>query len=409
MASAPTLPGVPFGEPTWAFPGAAAADREAAARMLAGLDSADRGAFVLSHGLGLPLGDVAWTLQRDPSVVGWRLRRALEPAGAAAAAVERGVAALLRDELRGTGEPALRAALPSEALERLAVRRTRGGETASAAAGGLGVGSLVLILLAACVFLVYGILQDTNPLRRGFALARQGQYADARAAFQEAGPLAEARAWVGLCWLAEGEFERGLDVLREPDASQFLAAFRPMDAPLTPVEADPESPALLPRGLIGHARPEFVFRPAPQGELTLELTVDALGLSKPITQRWAVPDTAGDRPFARFRYPADAKPLVPGTAVWWPPGGEEHPASFTLISRERQAELRAGLERLTYEIPRPARDVLRGQYFLRHGLLLQAGEQFARLVQEFPRAAWPRQAIERVADALAVDPRTLLR
>jgi hypothetical protein len=342
-------------------------------------------------------------------VVGWRLRRALEPAGAAAAAVERGLAGLLRDELRAQGEPALRATLPQGAIERLAARRTRNGEAADAAGGGLGVGSLVLIVMAASAFLVYGILQDTNPLWRGFALARQGQYATARAAFLEAGPLAEARAWIGLCWLAEGEFERGLEALREPAASQFLAAFRPMDAPLTPVEADPESPALLPRGLIWINRPEFVFLPAPAGELTLELTVDGPGRARPMTKHWEIPDSTGAGPFASFRYPAEAKPLFSGTAVWWPPGGEEHPASFTVIPREQQVDLRAGLERLTYEIPKPARDVLRGQYFLRHGLLLQAGEQFARLARDFPDAEWPRGEVGRVAEALAVDPRVLLR
>jgi hypothetical protein len=384
------------------------ADREAAARVLAGLEPSDRATFLLSHGLGLPLGEVAFALQRDPCVVGWRLRRALEPEGAGAAAAERGVASLLREELRGQGEAALRAALPPGTIEQLAARRTRDVE-ATAAAGGLGVGSLVLIVLAASVFLVYGILQDTNPLWRGMALARQGQYAEARQAFLEAGPLAEARAWVGLCWLAEGEFERGIEALRGPEASQFLAAFRPMNAPLVPVEADSESPALLPRGLVGVNRPEFTYRAGPAGVLTLELTVDALGRARPIAQHFEVPDTTGATPFATLRYPADAKALVPGTAVWWPPGGEERPASFTVIPRELQAEVRAGLERLTYEIPKPARDVLRSQFFLRHGLLLQAGEQLARLARDFPDAPWPRREVERVAQALAVDPRVLLR
>jgi len=403
------VPGVPFGEPTWAFPAAATPDRAAAARVLADLEPEDRAAFVLSHGLGLPLGDVAWALQRDPCVLGWRLRRALEPAGAAAAAVERGLSGLLRDELRGQGEAALRAALPPGTIERLAARRTRDSEAAASARGGLGMGSLVLIVLAASVFLVYGILQDTNPLWRGLALARQGQYEQARAAFLEAGPLAEARAWIGLCWLAEGEFERGLEALREPEASQFLAAFRPMDAPLAALEADPESPALLPRGLVYISRPEFVYLAGPAGTLTLELTVDAAGRDRPVTMRWEVPDGTGAGPYASLRYPAEAKALVPGTAVWWPPGGEEHPASFTVIPRERHAELRAGLERLTYEIPKPARDVLRAQFFLRHGLLLQAGEQFARLARDFPDADWPRREVGRVAEALAVDPRVLLR
>jgi hypothetical protein len=152
-----------------------------------------------------------------------------------------------------------------------------------------------------------------------------------------------------------------------------------------------------------------VYRAGPAGALTLELTVDAAGRDRPVTQRWDVPDTTGAGPYASLRYPAEAKPLVPGTAVWWPPGAEDRPASFTVIPRDRQAELRAGLERLTYEIPKTARDVLRGQFFLRHGLLLQAGEQFARLAREFPQAEWPRREVGRVAEALAVDPRVLLR
>lgn len=403
-------PAWPAGEPSWSWPGGDAADRAAGAEILGALPAEDRPLLLLALGLGLPLGDVASALRVDPSVVAWRLRRRFEPLGARAAAAERGAALLLREELERGGAERLRAALPGGAAERLERRRAAtSAEEADAARGGLGVGSLVLIVLAAAAFLVYGVLQDTNPLWRGKALARQGKYEEARRALVEAGPLAEARAWVGLCWAAEGEFERALEVLREPAASKYLAAFRPFDGPLAPLEADPESPALLPRGLVSYGRPAFVFRPAPAGTLRVEVDEEAFGGGHPRVLRLEAPDTRDAAGVAQLKYPAEARTLPPGTVLWWAPGDSEHPASFTMASREQQAQLRAGLEQLTYEIPSAARDLLRSQYFLRHGLLMHAGEQLARLSAAFPRSSWPVQELRRVAEALAVEPRAFLR
>jgi len=271
------------------------------------------------------------------------------------------------------------------------------------------VGSLLVIVVAVAGFLVYGVIRDVNPLWRGRDLLRLGDHDGARQALLELGPLPEARAWVGISWLADGEFDRALEVLREPEASQYLAAFRPMEGPLTPLAADPESPALLPRGLSLSARPTFVFRAAPAGVLQLELTPDALGGSAPRRERWDVPDTLDAGPFVSFEYPIQARALTPGTAVWTAPGSEDRPTSFTLLGRETQRDLRAALERLTYQIPQPAQDFLRGQFFLRHGLYQRAAEQFARLVRQFPDQPWPLRAVEQVAAALGVDPAVFLR
>jgi hypothetical protein len=127
--------------------------------------------------------------------------------------------------------------------------------------------------------MVYGAIRDVNPLWRGRELVRQGQFEAARQSFLELGPQGEARAWVAFCYLAEGHFDKGLDVLREPEVAQYLpASFRPHEFPLESAGEDAESPALLPRGLISVLRPNFVFRPAPAGTLALQITISALGI-----------------------------------------------------------------------------------------------------------------------------------
>ena len=415
MAALPeALARLPRGEPTWAFPEAAPPDRAGAERALSALDEEDRRALVLSHGFALPLGDVAYALHLDASVVSWRLRRAFVLAGGSSpAAVERGVASVLHERIERArdGAAPLPATLPPDVVQRLAARlagASNGQPTARAS--GLGVGSLVLIVLAAAGFMVYGALRDVNPLWRGFKLARQGDYSAARQSFFEMGPQGEARAWVGFCFLAEGQFDRALEVLREPEARQFLGRFQPVDAPLPPYEGDPGSPALLPRGYINRGRPRFLFRPAPAGTLRLEQPSGVPGREdRPRAAAWPVPDTTSNGALAVFEYPADAPPVAEGRAVWWAPGGDDRPSSFIVASRDQQNEMKADLERLTHEIPRTARDFLRAQYFLRNELFMQAAEQLAWLAREFPEQPWPRQATAQAAAAIGVDPAVFLR
>jgi hypothetical protein len=399
---------VAAGEPSFSFPGPAEPDRAGAEQLLRALDEEDRGLLLLSHGCALPLGDVAWALRLDPSVVSWRLQRAFSGAGAErAAALERGAAELLRERVRSGA--ASSAELPRDALARLAARQ-EGAASGPGTRGALGVGSLLLILLAAAGFMVYGAIRDVNPLWRGRELVRQGQFESARQSFLELGPQGEARAWVAFCYLAEGHFEKGLEVLREPEVAQYLpASFRPHDFPLESAGEDAESPALLPRGLLSVLRPTFVFRPSPAGALAVQITISALGVDKPRTVRWTVEDTTRHTPVATFNYPTDTQQLGPCTAVWTAPGDEEHPVSFTIESREQQVKQREDLGRLTQDIPAVAREFLRGQFYLHHQLYMQAGDSFARLVRRFPGEAWPRQAVEQVAAALAVDPAAFLR
>ena len=96
----------------------------------------------------------------------------------------------------------------------------------------LGIGAVVLILLAMFGFIAYGVIRDEDPMWRGKARMRQGQYAEARDAFRELGNLPEARALTATCWLAEGNFEKANEVLAETAAMQYLASFRPMTGEL---------------------------------------------------------------------------------------------------------------------------------------------------------------------------------
>jgi len=199
-------------------------------------------------------------------------------------------------------------------------------------------------------------------------------------------------------------------VLREPEARQFLGRFQPMETPLPPYEGDAGSPALLPRGYINRGRPRFFFRPAPAGTLRLEQASTVPGLEdRPRTTTWSVADSTGSGPVVVFDYPADAPPVAEGRAVWWAPGGEDRPSSFTLASRDQQNEMKADLERLTNDIPRTARDFLRAQFFLRNELFMQAAEQLAWLARQFPEQPWPRQATAQAAAAIGVDPAVFLR
>jgi hypothetical protein len=145
----------------------------------------------------------------------------------------------------------------------------RGDEVTQDQRSGLGVGSLVLILIAAGAFMIYGAWNDINPLQRGKRDVRLGDFASARKAFDELGLLPEARAWSAITWLAEGRYDKAFEVLLDPTVRNYLASFRPLDEPLEPVDADRESGALLPRGLVTHRTPSFVYDPGPEGVLTI--------------------------------------------------------------------------------------------------------------------------------------------
>ncbi len=228
-------------EPCWLFPGRRneRASDAASAAFLKQLSEEDSRIVLLVHGFGLDLGSVAFALRLDPSIVSWRLRRSIlsAPADVGPAALERGLTEHLRATLPGEGGAAsttraarLFAQLPEAVRERLDSRLdSRDGDlTEQDRRPGLGVGSLVLILVSVAAFMVYGAIRDVNPLWRGMSLVRQGNYASARNAFQELGDLPEGRAWIAITLLAEGDYEHALAILKEPGAAQFLGSFRPI-------------------------------------------------------------------------------------------------------------------------------------------------------------------------------------
>jgi hypothetical protein len=402
-----------------------------AERFLARLEPADRAILVLVLGLGLDLGTVAFVLQLDPSIVAWRLRRTLlaEAEGADPVALERGVTRWLRSPAAAraggashagsngraqTVAAGVFAALPAEVHERLALRLGSPGQDGAMAGRrpGLGIGSLVLILVAAAGFMVYGAVRDVNPLWRGMGLVRQGEYAAARTAFQELGALAEGRAWIAITWLAEGDYEHALGVLAEPDTARYLGEFRPVDTPLPRLDASASSLALLPRGLTAEPRPTFVYLADGATALTLEQQhADQPGKSRKV--RVPLPDAGKATGVVRLAYPAEWPDLAEGVVLWdvaEDEEGELEPTSFTVLERDaRRSMAQKAAARLTHEIPSAAREFLRAHFDLRNGLLAQAGGRFALLAELFPDQAYPRQMVERIGAALGVDPAVLVR
>jgi hypothetical protein len=276
---------------------------------------------------------------------------------------------------------------------------------------GLGIGSLVLILLAAGAFMVYGAYHDIDPFWRGKRDLRLGDFASARAAFAELGALPDARMWTAIAWLAEGRYDEAFGIVHDPAVRKALAQFRPMDEPIEPVEADPESGALLPRGPTTITRPTFVYEAGPGGALTLVWSSldDPDAVQR--TLRFPVTDTlVGPDGTARLEYPSDRSALEAGLYQWWVPGSEGRPATFMLLDKERRREIQ---NRSMYvqrqEIPAAARTFLRAHYYLRNRLYMQAGEHFADLALEFTRERYPRRMLSEVASALGVDPSVFLR
>jgi len=402
----------------------AVADPAIAKHFLGQLEPADRSILVLALGLGLDLGSVAFVLQLDPSIVAWRLRRTLlsGPEGTEPAALESGVTQWLRSTAAGPGHDNGRggrgvtvaarhfAELPADTRERLAVRLDSHDqdETATSRRPGLGIGSLVLILVAAAGFMVYGALRDENPLWRGMALVRQADFPAARDSFQELGALPEGRAWVAITWLAEGNFEHAFAVLEDPAAARFLGEFRPFDTPLPKVGGAPGSHALLPRGLSAEPRPAFVYIADGATTLTLEINSDKPGGYR--KARWPLPGNGTATGIAVLAYPDEWPELSDCVVSWDVIEGETEPTTFSALARNVRREMNQhAAARLTHEIPFAAREFLRAQYDLRNGLLVQAAGRIATLAGLFPDAAYPRQTLARIGAALGVDPAALVR
>ncbi|HTE05464.1 MAG TPA: hypothetical protein VK824_04645, partial [Planctomycetota bacterium] len=410
-------------------PRASSASPAVAAAFLARLEATDRAILVLALGLGLDLGTVAFALQLDPSIVAWRLRRTLISGsdGGGPAALEAGVTQWLRSPAEGVparGEAEARRAgkaagagravrepaalaeshagrafaeLPDVVRERIATRLDRHEEEAATneRRPGLGIGSLVLILVAAAGFMVYGALRDVNPLWRGKAQVRAAEYAAARDSFQELGSLPEGRAWIAMTWLAEGDYEHALAVLAEPETAKFLGEFRPMDAPLEPVDADPASQALLPRGLVADPRPRFVYVADGTSALTLEVHPEQPNVGRKV--RWPLPAAGAATGVTVLEYPKDWPSLTEGVVLWDVQDGSVEPTAFSVLEKDVRRDLvQHAAAFLTHEIPLSAREFLRAQFDLRNGLLEQAAGRFAMLAKEIPTAAYPRLMLARI-------------
>ncbi|MGQ0552516.1 MAG: hypothetical protein ACT4PU_04790 [Planctomycetota bacterium] len=385
-----------------------------AERLLDSLDTLDRQLLVLAYGCGMDLGTASYVLGLDTAVAQWRLRSLLLDAETSTgpAALERGLATALR-----AGPPAQRGArlarrldpLPEDAAERLRAGLS-GARSHSAEDNrpGLGVGSLVLIVLAVAAFLGYGMIEDDNPLWRGQKALRTEQYERARRAFQALGTNPEGLAWTAISHLAEGQFDEAHRLLEEASVAQYLGSFRPVTSALPPVESLASEAALLPRGLTGITRPRFAWLAEAGVVLTLEA---ADGSGKPLRRRYG---EAAEQGVRTVEFPAEWPALDSGTYLWsiagTAPDAPRHSASFTVIAREQRQEMqRHVLVKLGADVPLAARTYLRAQYDLRSELYTQAGHAYAELTQLFPDQDHPREQLARIAAALAVDPSAFLR
>jgi hypothetical protein len=400
-------------EPSWIFSGSARArvPGHQAESFLDSLTDEDRDLFVLSHGLGLDLGTVAYAMHLDTSIVSWRLRRALMASEIAGepGELERGVTALFEEDASGAWDADARLDRMSiEVKSRLAARLAShaAGAAGAEARSGLGIGAVGLTLLAMVAFMAYGVISYEDPMWRGKLRMRQGQFQQARNAFRDRGLLPEARALIAITWLAVGNYEKANEVLAEPAAMQYLGSFRPIETPLERLDVEPGSTAMLPRGLITSQRPEFVFAGGSVGDLSVTQSSDDTTASRTLR----MPEQPDERDIVTRAYPASWRILEPGTYVWTSPGDPPNSAAFTVMSgQQRQQIQRHSWQRLSHDIPIHARTFLRGHYYLRLGLYMQAGNQFRDLAEAFPDEPYPREMIDRISAALGVDPTAFLR
>lgn len=416
----------PQHEPTWIHPGPA--DRrvpvDVAAAFLRELDLRDTEIVVLSYGLGLSVGPVARVLKVDPALVTWRLHDVLARWQEAATdeardpgSLERTLTELLRDGYEDTPEPLEGAAgwHAGEILARCdeqllanleqALRPARPDQIQTA---GVGVGLLVLVALVMLGFLAFGVVRDRNPLTRGNDLMRRARFEAAIQAFNKVATT-EARTRVVVCLLALGRFEDALAKLGDEDTRAWFGSFAPSSSPLhQESDAQLDSRAQLPRGLITMERPPFVVRAGPAATLTLT-PLDGQGggpLTLPVPAR-----AEGDGDLVQVPFPRDWPTLQAGRYVWEVADADGRTlAAFDMAPRQIVLDVRdRNLRVLGREVPLLSQNFLRGHHFVNAGLYMQAGLQFGRLATQFPDQPYPREQVWAVAEALRVDPAAFLR
>lgn len=417
------LDSLPRGEPGWIHAGVHTppCPPDVAATFLNELEPRDLDLVLLAYGLGLRLGDVSRAMGLDPAVAVFRMHRAFwrwrqrstgdgqgppDPA-----ALERGVAGVLAGRLRPRGTPPapgrrgftareLLVDLDPAVRQRLAESLTPSDRRIEPGSG-LGVGLVAVVLAVALGFLVFGALRDVNPMWKGNGLMREFEYARALEVFRGVGTT-EARVRGVLCLLAEGRFGEAHAALEDPDVARSFLQFAPAAVPGPVAAVDPANRALLPRGLVTLQQPRFVLRAGPPA--TLVMTIAGREL------RTAVPESRAGPDMIVVDYPAAWPALVDCRADWYLDDGTRHEASFDVADQATISLIRDRNRRmLSQEVPVHAQSFLRGQHFLREGLLVQAGGQFARLAEAFPAEESPRQQVWAIAAALGVDPAALLR
>ena len=416
-----TLAELEYDEPSWLHPveEVEPADASATAAFLNGLDREDFGLFVLAYGMGMRLGEVSQALRLDPALVVWRLRRALHRAPdvkgeRGMAALELGTSELLRHpELADDAPPPthgeawslpdLVKGLDDEVRARLEARLAPPGDVSRA---GVGVGVVVLVLLVAAGFMVFGAIRDVNPLWRGKDLMADGKFAQAIESLEQYWDPVLAQEQIGLCHLALGEYDAALEAFAYPGVAERLGSFAPVTERLPSLDFEPGR-ALLPRGLIRNSEPTFVFRAGPPGRLGI-----SVGWGEQTVGRMTkIEDSREGPPIVKMAYPEEWPTLVPDQVVVW---AIEDPnisqAEFQCMDREERLAVRSDCLRfLDRSIPAQAHWFFRGHYFMRKKLFTQAGDQFAMLTDIFPRAEYPREMVKDVSRILGVDPQAFLR
>lgn len=426
MSDLPTvLAEHPQGPPHWVLRGAhdAPVDDAAVDAFLAALPDEDRRLLDLVHGLQLDLGLVSSTLDTDPAVVIWRVRRIFErAAGARAAGLEAAVAARLRagppercvDPSRAHIDACSRCRalrLPEPERRRLVarlVRREPG--TRVQARGGIGIGSGLLVLLVIASFGIFGYLKDDDLFTRGRRALLQRHWEQGRRDLMEAmriAPSLESTFQIAASWIGEGDFEAARHWIDEhPELREKLGDFLPSSDAIEELGMPVGADALLPRGPVLSTRPDFIVRPGAAGTLTL--TTGSRGLELPL------PEVDGDRPVT-IPYPDDWKPLPPGEAFWSVRRGDDAgPGSATVSFEVAEERTRAMMRRRRIQVTQftlvdDALPYFVGHYYRNNGMLAQAGWQFAELVRRFPGASHPERVLERIAWAIGVDPAAFMQ
>jgi len=409
-----------YEEPSWLHSVEAMkpAPPEDSAQFLNALEEEDLGLFVLAYGMGMRLGEVSQTLKLDPALVVWRIRRALQRSKASLppASLELGVTELLRADTLPenvpppqTGDGTWAVASIVESLDDTVQDRLKAGLSAPAVdsgRSGVGIGLVVLILVGAAGFMVFGAIRDVNPLWRGKDLMRTGRFSAAREAFADYWDPVVAHEQISICYLAVGDFTNALAKMQYPGVLDRFGAFSPVTDDLAPLDFDPGSHALLPRGLVRTSEPPFVYKAGAAGRILI-----SVGWRDEDFVRIAdLPDTTSGPPIVRMAYPEAWPTLPPGVVVWGVEDPELSQADFICIDKEERLEIRSDCLRfLTRNIPQNAQLFFRGHYYMRRGLYTEAGQQFAKLARNFPGESYPKEMVATVSGILGVDQQAFLR